>query len=191
MSVCPRHTDPRVCMERWAETCWSWWKIVRGLKVSWEGECCGTPDSKSSTGCTTADTLLSWAESDGIYKLFGKVKYIGESAGPNKETHGNLTIRDEGGWMLILSALWVVSDLSWVLDPLVTVLWVPGWGEELLSESRALFLLRFPALSECALVLLVCSSWSLWAVDFFFCLFLLVSLDLAPDLKLDVNKTQG
>ena len=62
MSACPRHIDPRVCMERWAETCWSGWKTVRGLKVSWEGECCGTPESKSSPGCATADTLLSWAD---------------------------------------------------------------------------------------------------------------------------------
>ena len=110
-------------------------------------------------------TPCSLEQTDGIHRLFGKVKYIGESAshigesaGPNKETHGNLTLRDERGCMLILSVLWVVSGLSWVLDPSVTVLGVPESGEELLSETRALFLLRFPALSECALVLLVCSS---------------------------------
>ena len=121
--------------------------------------------SQSQVLSVLQQTPCSFEQTDGIHKLFGRVKYIGESAShigesacPNKETHGNLTLRDERGWMPILSALWVVSGLSWVLDPSVTVLRVPGWGEELLSETRALFLLRFPALSERALVLLVCTS---------------------------------
>ena len=175
MSVCPRHVDPRACLERRAETCWSWWKIMRGLKVSWEEECYGTPDSKSSSGvlhqphCSLEQKVMAYTNFLGKWSILEKVQaQTGKPMGISR-----WEIRVGGCWFHQPCALWVVSPGFWTL-------WLQCSGCQ--DGGRAAFwnqgslLVKVPALSECALVFLVCCSWSLWAVDFFFFFFSFWSL---------------
>lgn len=146
------------------------------------------------TQCFLQKKVMASTKFWGTWSILEKVQVTYTC--PNKGIHGKLVMGDYGRWMSIpgspVGCEWPLLSSRPLQFTVVTVLWVPWLGKDLLSETTAFFLLRFPALPECArvplFVLAVLSE--LWAFFFFFVFSFVVSFDLAPNLKFEVNKTQ-